>query len=271
MNEHNRSIRRASGLTGAIPNMVSARSIRHATFRFYAELNDLLPPARRFVAFTHEFELPASVKDMIESMGVPHTEVNLILLNGTPVDFSRVVQDRDRISVYPAFNSPDVRPPHQLRPPLHEPRFVVDTHLGRLATYLRLLGFDALYNTKRDDRDLSQISAHENRILLTRDCGLLKRGEVVHGCLVRTTEPKQQVIEVLRRFDLFSAVAPFRRCLRCNTVLNPVSKESILERLPPRTRENYEEFRTCPSCSRIYWGGSHYAHMQRLVQHVLAG
>lgn len=251
--------------------MAPPLAIRHATFRFYAELNDFLPPPRRSIAFTHDFELPASVKDMIESMGIPHTEVDLVLVNGTPVDFSRVVQDGDRISVYPAFASPDVHPPRQLRPPLHKHRFVLDTHLGRLSTYLRLLGFDALYDTSWDDKALSQISAHDDRVLLTRDCGLLKRGEVVYGYFVRATAPKQQVIEVLRRFNLFSTVAPFRRCLRCNAVLKPVSKDSILERLPPRTREIYEEFLTCPSCNRIYWGGSHYAHMERFVQQILAG
>ncbi len=249
--------------------MIPARSMRHATFRFYAELNDFLTPARRFTPFVHNFELPGSVKDMIESLGVPHTEVDLILLNGTPVDFSCIVQDGDWVSVYPAFTSPAVRPRHMLRTPLPEPRFVVDTHLGRLATYLRILGFDTLYDNNRNDRELSRISAQDNRILLTRDCGLLKRGEVVHGYFVRAKEPEQQVIEVLNRFDLFSAATPFRRCLRCNSMLNPVAKNAVLDRLPPKTREHYDEFRTCPSCNRVYWAGSHYDHMQRFVQRLL--
>lgn len=243
---------------------------RHAIFRYYAELNDFLLPAQRFASFVHNFELPASVKDMIESMGVPHPEVDLILLNGKPVDFSHPVQDGDRISVYPAFKSPDTRPLLQLRTPLRDRRFLLDTHLGRLARYLRMLGFDAAYETDCEDKELSQISHNEERILLTRDRGLLKRSEVVHGYFVRATEPKLQVVEVLRRFDLFSDVAPFRRCIQCNTLLNSVAKETILERLQTETRQYYDEFRICPFCNRIYWAGSHYERMQRFVQHILA-
>jgi uncharacterized protein with PIN domain len=244
---------------------------RHAVFRYYAELNDFLPPARRFASFAHSFELPSAVKDMIESMGVPHTEVDLILLNGTPVDFCHPVQDGDRISVYPPFKSLDTCSLLQLRPPLQDRRFVLDTHLGRLARYLRMLGFDAAYETDRDDEELARTSRDEQRVLLTRDCGLLKRSEVVHGYFVRATQPKLQVIELLRRFDLFLNVAPFRRCIHCNTLLNSVAKETILERLQPETRLYYDEFRICPACHRIYWEGSHYEHMQRFIQGILAG
>lgn len=241
---------------------------RHAVFRYYAELNDFLPPARRFVPFAHSFELPASVKDMIESLGVPHTEVDLILLNGTPVDFCHPVQDGDRISVYPAFHSLDTRSLLQLRTRLQDRRFVLDTHLGRLARYLRMLGLDAAYETDREDKILAQVSHNEGRILLTRDRGLLKRGEVVHGYFVRAMEPKQQVVEVLRRFDLFPDVAPFRRCIQCNTPLQSVAKQIILDRLQPDTRRCYDEYRICPGCNRIYWEGSHYEHMQRFIQRI---
>jgi hypothetical protein len=237
--------------------------------RFYAELNDFLPPARRFVSFVHSFELPASVKEMIESMGVPHTEVDLILLNGKSVDFSHAVQDGDRISVYPAFKSLDTRPLLQLRTPPQERCFVLDAHLGRLARYLRMLGFDAAYENDHEDKELARVSHSEGRTLLTRDCGLLKRGEVVHGYFVRATEPEQQVAEVLRRFDLFRGVAPFRRCVRCNALLNSVAKETILERLQAKTRQHYDEFRICPACNRIYWKGSHHEHMQRFIQRIL--
>jgi uncharacterized protein with PIN domain/sulfur carrier protein ThiS len=242
---------------------------RHAIFRYYAELNDFLPPARRFAAFAHRFALPAAVKDMIESMGVPHTEVDVIFVNGIPVDFSHAVQDGDRISVYPAFRTLDTRPLLQLRPPLHDRHFVLDTHLGRLARYLRMLGIDSDYEINREDKELSLISHNEERILLTRDCGLLKRGEVVYGYFVRATEPKLQVVEVVKRFELFSAVSPFRRCLRCNALLNSVAKESIIDRLQPKTSQYYNEFRLCPACNRIYWAGSHHEHMQRFVQRIL--
>lgn len=238
-------------------------------FRFYAQLNDLLSLERRMTTFSHAVLLPASVKDVIESLGVPHTEVGLILVNSEPLEFTYLVRDGDHISVYPSLTSLDVSSLLQLRPPLQDIRFAVDTHLGRLATYLRMLGFDALYGIGCDDRELSQISARESRILLTRDRGLLKRGEVTYGYFVRSTEPGKQLLEILRRFDLSRAASPFRRCLRCNALLQPVPKESVRDRLPPRTAQSYDQFQVCPGCDRLYWAGSHYAHMQRFIEHVL--
>jgi len=238
--------------------------------RFYGELNDFLSPEQRRKAFAHPLLLSASVKDVIESLGVPHTEVDLILVNSRPVGFKYQVRTGDCISVYPGFTSLDVSSLLRLRAPLNDIRFVVDTHLGRLATYLRMLGFDALYETACEDHELSRISAHQTRILLTRDRGLLGRGEVTYGCFVRATEPRRQLREVLRRFHLFGFARPFERCLRCNARLQPVSKESILDRLPPRTAECYHEFQICPDCDRLYWPGSHYEHMRRFLELVLA-
>lgn len=246
-----------------------AASQHHVAFRFYAQLNDFLPRERQFAPFAHNYELHRSIKDMIESLGVPHPEIDLILVNGAPVGFTYAVQEGDRIAVYPAFKSLDVG--SQLRPPLKDFQFVLDTHLGRLATYLRLLGFDSVYATNRNDSELARISHDEGRILLTRDTGLLKRNEVIYGYFVRATNPIQQAIEVVRRFDLFRLISPFRRCLRCNSELLSVSKDSIIERLEPKTRQLYNEFRTCPSCNRLYWQGSHYDHMRRLVERILAG
>jgi len=243
--------------------------MHHVYFRFYAELNDFLRPDRRMVTFCHPLEGRASVKDVIESLGVPHTEVDLILANGESVDFSYGVQDGDRISVYPVFETVDITPLVRLRPrPLREPRFVLDAHLGRLAAYLRMLGFDALYRNDYDDEELARISSTEGRILLTRDRGLLKRSVVTHGYCVRETDPRQQLVEILRRFDLFGAIAPFHRCLRCNGLLQPVSKEAISDRLPPRTRQHYDEFRICQDCGQVYWKGSHYERMQRFIERV---
>lgn len=237
-----------------------------AHFRFYAELNDFLPPERRHVPFTHCFLARASVKDMIEALGVPHTEVDLILVNGDSVDFTYIVQDGDRISVYPVFESFDITPLVRVRPrPLREPRFVLDTHLGRLAAYLRMLGFDTLYRNDYEDDELARISSEEKRTLLTRDRGLLKRSIVTRGYWVRSTNPRLQLAEVLRRFDLFQLVAPFRRCIRCNGLLRPVPKEDILDRLKPGTRQCFDEFRMCQECGQIYWKGSHYERMQQFI------
>ncbi len=251
--------------------LMASREISIADFRFYAELNDFLPPDRRQRTFTHQFELSASVKDMIEALGVPHTEVDLILVNGQSVDFSYLVQAGDRISVYPMFESIDISPLVRLRPqPLRETRFVLDVHLGRLAGYLRMLGFDTLYRNNFEDEELAQISSAQGRILLTRDRGLLKRSIVTHGYCLRATNPLEQLLEVLRRFDLFDSIEPFQRCLRCNGLLQSVNKNNILDRLPPKTRRYYDEFWQCRRCQKIYWQGSHYQRMRQFVERVIS-
>jgi uncharacterized protein len=240
--------------------------VQHCRFRFYAELNDFLAPERRMVEFEHSFIDTATVKDMIESLGAPHTEVDLILVNGESVDFTYVVRDGDRISVYPVFEGLDIAPLVRVRPaPLREPRFVLDTHLGRLAAYLRMMGFDTLYRNCAEDEDLARISHDEHRILLTRDRGLLKRGMVTHGYCVRETAARKQLAEVLRRFDLLRAATPFVRCLRCNRELEPVEKERVRDRLPPRAAELYDEFLLCPGCGRVYWKGGHYRRMRDFI------
>jgi uncharacterized protein len=242
----------------------------HATFRFYAELNHFLPPARKHGDFTHEFFGRVSIKDMIESLNVPHTEVDLILVNSASVDFSYLVQDGDRISVYPMFESFDITPLLRVRPkPLRDPRFVLDVHLGRLAAHLRMLGFDTLYPENHDDAHLAAISRDQRRTLLTRDRGLLKRNMVTHGYYVRSTDPREQVAEVLRRFDLYRLVAPFTRCIRCNGLLAPVDKGDIIDRLPPKTAQFYDTFRMCVDCGQIYWKGSHYEDMLDFIEDVV--
>jgi hypothetical protein len=241
-----------------------------AQFRFYEELNDFLPPSRRKVSFPHTFTGRNAVKDMIEALGVPHTEVDLILVNGRSVDFSYIVQDGDRISVYPVFESFDITPLLRLRPrPLRISRFILDVHLGRLARYLRLLGFDTLYRNNFDDAELAHLASKEWRILLTRDRGLLKRNSITHGYYVRETDPRRQLQEVLARFDLYRSVQSFQRCTHCNGLLETVAKEQIWNRLEPNTRRYFDQFWMCGGCQRIYWKGSHYVHMQRLVEDVL--
>jgi hypothetical protein len=243
--------------------------MKRAGVRFYAELNDFLPPEKTARTITCSFDVSGSVKDMIESLGVPHTEVDLILANGEPVGFSYRVQQGDRISVYPEFRSIDISQQVRLRPqPLHDMRFVADTHLGRLASYLRMLGFDTLYKNDYADEDLARLSANEDRILLTRDRGLLMRTAVKRGCYLRSTEPAQQLVELLERFDLARAINPFRRCMHCNEMLRQVSKETISDRLQPQTRQHFDEFYICPQCGRIYWKGSHYRRMRRLIESV---
>jgi len=243
-----------------------------AFFRFYAELNDLLPVARRQVTFAHTFERRASIKDLIESLGVPHTEIDLILVNDGPVDFSYIVQDGDRISVYPMFEAFDISPLARLRPrPLRQPKFVLDVHLGKLANYLRRLGFDALYRNDYGDAELAHISAAEKRTLLTKDRGLLKRNLVTHGYCVRSTDPERQAREVLEQFDLYGLIAPFTRCLRCNGPIEPVAKEVVADRLLENVAREQDEFYRCAACGQIYWPGSHYDSMQSFLAGLLNG
>jgi uncharacterized protein with PIN domain/sulfur carrier protein ThiS len=240
--------------------------VPQAAFRFYAELNDFLPPARRFIEFTHPFLDTATVKDFIESFGIPHTEVDLILVNGNPVDFAHHVRDGDRVSVYPVFEAFDIAGVSRVRPePLREPRFILNTHLGRLAAFLRMLGFDCLYRTCYADEQLAAISRDERRILLTRDIGLLKRGAVTHGYFVRETDPQKHLPEIVSRFDLARLTRPFSRCMRCNTPLVEVAKSEVLAELPPRTAAAHDDFRRCPTCRRIYWKGAHYRRMLALI------
>lgn len=237
--------------------------------RFYAELNDFLPWERRQITFNHLFSGQPAIKDLIESLGVPHTEVDLILVNGESVEFSRRVQNGDRISVYPVFETINISSIVQVRPmPLRKARFVLDVHLGKLALFLRMAGFDALYSNEFSDDALVRISVDARRILLTRDRGLLKRSNVTHGYYVRTTGPSMQLVEVLHRFDLFKMIQPFQRCLRCNEILEPAAKEKVEGRLPLKIREHFDEFSLCRGCGRVYWKGSHYKHMKNFLRKI---
>ena len=243
--------------------------MNQAYFRFYAELNDFLPVNKRKTTFAHCLNNSASIKDTLEALGVPHTEIDLILANGESVDFSYLVRDGDKFSIYPVFESIDITPLLRVRPqPLRVIRFVLDVHLGKLARDLRLLGFDTLYRNDYSDEELAELSSRERRILLSRDRNLLKRSIITHGYCIRSTNSWQQLLEVLRRFDLFKQINPFQRCLRCNGSLVTVNKEMISERLPAKTRQYYDEFRLCLSCAQIYWKGSHYQRMQQFIEQV---
>ncbi|MCA9976754.1 MAG: Mut7-C ubiquitin/RNAse domain-containing protein [Anaerolineales bacterium] len=244
-----------------------------ATFRFYGDLNDFLPIEKRDVDFAYPFTEPQSVKHLIEAAGVPHPEVELILVNGLPVDFGYMVQEGDAVAVYPLSLLPERMPQMEaslLRPSLPRPAcFILDIHLGQLARYLRLLGFDTLYpDHHHDDGELAQLAAADNRILLTRDRGLLKRSMVTYGYCLRTPDPREQLTAVLTRYDLFDDIQQTPRCLRCNGELRPVPKADIEHRLEPKTKAFYDEFHMCQACSQIYWQGSHYDQIQQFIQQV---
>jgi len=245
--------------------------VKRAFCRFYAELNDFLPADLRQATLARAFGASGSVKDFIESFGVPHPEVALVVANGRPVDFAYRVEDGDRIAVYPRFRRLDCLAAPVLRPPWPtEPRFVLDVHLGRLASYLRLAGFDTAYAPGASDETLAATSRREERALLTRDRELLKRREIAWGYWVRDTRPRRQLVEVLRHFDLAAKLNPLARCGRCNGRLERVDKAAIADRLPPRVRRSRRAFHRCPGCGRVYWRGSHVAAITRLLARAAA-
>lgn len=242
-----------------------------ATLRFYEELNDYLPPARRRRDIEVRFAPPCPVRHLIESLGVPHTEIELIVVDGTSVDLETPVEDGARIAVYPVFESLDVTPLLRLRPAaLRNPRFFADAQLGRLARYLRLLGFDTLYENAIDDAELVRRAAAGHRIILSRDRGLLMRREVTHGCHIRQDAPLRQLAQVVERCDLAGQGRPFTRCMMCNGPLQAVDKAAILTQLEPATRRFYDAFWRCTECGRIYWKGTHYRRLKSLVDSFLA-
>ena len=253
-------------------NPATASAPTPAEFRFYGPLNDFLPAVARETTVRRRLDGSPSVKDAIEAIGVPHPEVGLIVANGEPVTFAFRVRNGDRIAVFPPFRSLDLSPVIGVGPSLrpYEASFVVDGHLGRLAAYLRMCGFDTAYERRAADAELARTSADEDRILLTRDRGLLKRAIVVRGYLVRADRARDQLVEILERFDLSAAIQPFSRCLRCNGTLEPVERSSVRAEVPPRVFAEQAAFRRCAGCGAIYWRGSHHRRMDRLVQTILA-
>ncbi|MGZ8175017.1 MULTISPECIES: Mut7-C RNAse domain-containing protein [Methylobacter] len=238
-----------------------------AEFRFYAELNDFLPPEQRKQTMRYRFSGHPGIKDPIEVFGVPHTEVDLVVINGRSVGFDYQLQAGDRVAVYPVFETLDISSLVRLREkPLRNPRFILDVNLGKLAKRMRLLGFDSLYRNDYKDADIVKSAVNERRIVLTRDRRLLYIKQIDHGYWVRAVDVEVQVDEVLRRFDLYGLIHPFARCLICNGVLTPVAKADIWDRLEPKTRLYYEDFYQCADCQRLYWQGSHMKNMlQRLT------
>lgn len=241
-----------------------------ACFRFYEELNDFLPEEKHKRDLYYTFAGRPAIKDPIESFGVPHTEIELIVVRGESVGFDYKLRHGDRIAVYPVFESLDVSPLVKLREaPLRRTAFIVDVNLGRLARELRMCGFDAVYRNDYKDRDIARISAMEHRIALTRDRRLLHRKMITHGYWVRSTDPVQQLREVIQRFDLGDRIEPFRRCLDCNGKLRPVDKQQVLDELEPLTRKYFDEFHRCAACGKLYWPGSHYEHMRSRVNNLI--
>lgn len=236
--------------------------LKNVYLRFYEELNDFLPTAKKKTRFECVFIDRTSVKDLIESAGVPHTEVDMILVNGKSVSFDYLINDKDDISVYPVFESFDIDNVQHLRPKaLRNPKFICDVHLGKLAKYLRMLGVDTDYYNVISDVDIVKISLNERRTILTRHSGLLKIKVVTHGYYIRNTNPIKQAGEVISRFQLEKSLKYFSRCLKCNSLISPIDKEFILDSIPKKVKESQSEYFICKNCEKIFWKGTHYLNM----------
>ena len=242
--------------------MATSEKKKRATFRFYEELNDFLPKAKKKTTFTYHFMGSPSIKDAVEAVGVPHTEIDLILVNGKSESFTYHLRDGDRVAVYPVFESLDIsNVTHLRKEPLRRPKYILDVHLGKLAKKLRMLGFDTLYENHYSDEEIVEKAHAEKRVILTRDIGILKVKEVERGYWIRSQSPKKQLKEVLEHFDLYSRIHPFQRCMLCNGIIEQVEKSDIQNEIPPKTKKYYDEFFRCKSCKNIYWKGSHYYKM----------
>jgi uncharacterized protein len=238
-----------------------------AIFRFYEELNDFLPAERRKQDFAVEIDRARSVKDAIESVGVPHPEVDLILVDGHSVGFDHLLRGGERVAVYPIFEGLDISPLVRLRPrPLRDPRFVADGHLGKLARHLRMAGFDTLWDSRWDDDQIVGIAAVQKRTILTRDKGMLRRSDVERGYFIRNVESEAQLREVVAALQLEALLRPFTRCRECNVPLEEAAREAVIGRIPEKVRGLYERFKRCPGCERVYWEGTHFARMKRMIE-----
>ena len=227
-----------------------------ATFYFHDELVRFLAPERRSGVFSHECARAATIKNAIESLGVPHTEAGRLVVNGEPATLDRIVRENDAIAIFP----------HQAGSAGDEPLlFLADAHLGGLARFLRMLGFDTLYDNAYDDREIMQLAVRDRRAVLTRDRELLKCRDIARGCFVHELKPEAQLREVATRFGLAGQMRPFTLCLHCNLPLQTLERSAALEHVPPGIAQRYETFVRCPGCERIYWEGSHWDRMREML------
>ncbi len=241
--------------------------LKNITFRCYAELNDFLLPEHRQKPFIHPLKTPVSLGEAIESLGIPCSEVDLVLVNSEPASLDQRLFENDVVSVYPIFETLDIselKGKHSSA--LRVSRFILDAHLGKLAKYLRMLGFDTLYRNDYGDEEIIDLAAKDNRIILSRDKLLLQSRRVTHGYYIRATEKHKQLREVVRKFDLYSQFKSFSRCMTCNAGLVPKSRQEISHLVQPDILNLYEEYYFCPACGKVYWQGSHFKRMESFIR-----
>ena len=244
--------------------------IKDIIFSFHGDLKRFLSDGRQKKGFTYRVKGRPTIKDTIEALGVPHTEVDAIIANGQPVDFHYQSRDKDHVSVYPDAAKARRTNIIKLKPKIpSKPKFICDVHLGKLCRYLRLCGFDTLYDEYYSDQQMIRVGAKEKRILFTRDIGLLKNKRIYFGYFVRHIDPQKRIKEVVRQFRLRDKISPFKICTKCNGRLKRVAKKAILDQLPPKVREYYQVFHRCSKCAQVYWKGSHYERLQEAIDLIL--
>jgi len=241
--------------------------LKSITFRCYAELNDFLPQEHRQRQFVYPLKTPVTLGEALESLRIPLSEVDLVLVNGQPVSLNQRLYENDFVSVFPAFEILDISElKGDRRPALRVTRFILDAHLGKLAKYLRMLGFDTLYRNDYGDKEIIELAVNEKRIILTRDKLLLQSKRVTHGYYIRATEKHEQLREVVQKFDLYGQFKSFTRCMTCNAELVPKSRKEIGHLVQEDILQLFIEFYYCPACRKVYWKGSHFKRMESFIR-----
>lgn len=241
-----------------------------AVIQFHDSLQELIRPRNSDPHQRIGFKGRQTIKHLVESLGVPHTEIGQLRTKETEIGLGYLVKNRDMLDAFPATPERDHLSGMFSNGRMVIPaRFILDNHLGKLANDLRLLGIDALYNNQYDDRELAENAVSRDLILLSRDRQLLMRKSIQYGYLVRSLFPDEQLREILERFDLFSKINLFERCALCNTILEPVEKQEIENRLEPLTKKYFFDFKICPGCEQVYWRGSHMKRILNRLESIL--
>jgi uncharacterized protein with PIN domain len=240
-----------------------------AYLHFHDELVSMLTSKPTNGTIVYPVNRKASIKDVIESLGPPHTEIYKIHINDTEVDFTYILNKKDVVEIYPAKKPVDVTQKTILRPmPLTKIKFITDVNVGKLARLMRLIGFDTTYNRAWDDTEIAEQSLATGRIVLSRDKNCLKRTKIIYGKWIRNNSPKEQLRTVIEEYGLWPAIKPFTRCILCNVPLRSVQKETIITYLQPLTKKYYNKFSQCPNCLQIYWEGTHYEEMKKFLENI---
>lgn len=238
-----------------------------ASFKFYFSLNDFLPAQKRESRINYLFQGTPSIKDAIESLGIPHTEIDVILVQRKPVDLTYQLKDKNDVEVYPVMPE-DIFPNKYslFQGCLTKDKFVLDVHLGKLGKAMRIMGIDTFMKQDLSDKMIASIAENENRVVLTRDIGLLKHKAIECGYWLRSQQWHEQFKEVVQRFHLDEKFKPFSRCIVCNGNIVTVDKYSVEQEVPLLSEEMFEEFFQCTQCKKVYWKGSHYDRMEEWVR-----